>query len=179
MVSTYGATPGRRSRHSEHFHSTTFDTAQRQGFSYIFLLNFHFDSRTECYDYLFAIACEMRKCGFDPNEAPNAADDYESTGGNKHWGWERPSIIILWNPNTRPVQLNRGTFRFRERRTWKKTPAGYSGTVRTPHHSQFLYRVEKKTPSPPKLNTTTVRFDSIAHLFNAKGLLFIDLGHTN
>lgn len=31
-------------------------------------------NRTECYDYLFAIAIEMRKCGFEPNEAPVRTD---------------------------------------------------------------------------------------------------------
>lgn len=30
-----------------------------------------FDFRTECYDYLFSIAIEMRKCGFEPNENPD------------------------------------------------------------------------------------------------------------
>lgn len=35
-------------------------------------LNYFFTSptRTECYDYLFGIAIEMKKCGLDPTETP-------------------------------------------------------------------------------------------------------------
>lgn len=32
---------------------------------------FSISFRTECYDYLFSLAIEMRKCGFEPNENPN------------------------------------------------------------------------------------------------------------
>lgn len=33
-----------------------------------------FQIRTECYDYLFAVAIEMKKCGLDPNETPAKLD---------------------------------------------------------------------------------------------------------
>lgn len=34
-------------------------------------------TQTECYDYLFALAVEMRKCGLDPNENPEASKEHK------------------------------------------------------------------------------------------------------
>lgn len=50
--------------------------------------------RTECYDYLFDLAVEMRKCGLDPSAIP--AEEKIST---KKWWWMKAITYILWFKN--------------------------------------------------------------------------------